>query len=426
MSTERFRVPSGRRLCGRVRVPPSKSVTHRALVLTLLGGRPIEIERPLRSTDTDVMLGALVAVGWRVDPSSVGLRLVPPTAAVVEATIDCGSAGTALRLLTGALAARPGRWRLVGSERLSERPMAPLLTALRRLGVAIDCSGKEGFAPLDIEGRVIDGGRVSLAAGESSQFLSALLVTGLVARSPLEIQVSELTSRPYVDLTLEAMRRFGGRVEVEGTRYRVEPGLKPPRRLAVDGDYSAAAYWAAGAAVTRGEVELEGLRRDSRQGDRRLLDLLAEMGATIEWNGDRSTVRGTGRLEAIDVDLSDMPDQVPTVAALAPFAAGTTRLRNVAHLRLKESDRLTAMRRELERLGVPVSEHPDGLEIAGVWSTGNPPVEPVTVDTWDDHRIAMSLAIVGLRRPGVEIREPRVVEKSYPGFWRALEGLLAP
>jgi len=425
MSDNAVEIPSGESLRGRLRVPSSKSVTHRVLALTLLGRQAVEVERPLQSDDTDRMIAALTAVGWRTQwqPPRLGLR--PLSTPMASATIDCGSAGTALRLLTGVLSALPGRWRLVGSDRLHERPLAPLILALRGLGAEIHCLKRQGFAPLDIRGGALAGGNVEVAAGESSQFLSAILLASLGAAAPVEVEVTELTSRPYVDLTIEAIERFGGHVERHERCYRVEPGLRPPPRLEIDGDFSAAAYWAAGAALTAGEVELEGLRADSKQGDRGFLDLLTRMGAAISWQDDCLIVRGTGRLEAVDVDLSDMPDQVPTLAALAPFANGTTRIRNVAHLRLKESDRLAAMRQELGKIGVPVVERPDGLEITGVWCGGDPSDDPITVNTWDDHRIAMSLALVGLRRPNLRIRQAQVVDKSYPGFWRAMKRLLA-
>lgn len=284
--------------------------------------------------------------------------------------------------------------------------------------------------PVTVAGGSLRAGRVRLDAGESSQYLSALLMAGLAAPGPIAVEVDRLTSAPYVELTREAIAAFGGRVErrrEEGREaWRIEPGLTPPSEIEVEADYSAAAYPAAAAALSGGRVELAGLRPDSAQGDRRFLELLGEMGAEVEAGADGWRVAAAGELSAVDVDLSTMPDQVPTLAALAPFARGITRIRGAAHLRIKESDRLAAMARELGRLGVPVRERPDGLEIEGAWARRPPPDAPTRVDTWDDHRIAMSLALVGLRRPGVVIRRPAVVAKSYPGFWTDLARLLGP
>ncbi|HLX10846.1 MAG TPA: 3-phosphoshikimate 1-carboxyvinyltransferase, partial [Thermoanaerobaculia bacterium] len=342
--------------------------------------------------------------------------------------IHCGNAGTMLRFLIASLAALPGRWRLDGVARLRERPVGPLVEALRGLGAEIRYLGRDGGVPLAVAGGTLRGGATRLDAGESSQYLSALLMAGLAAPRPLTVEVAALTSAPYVEVTLAAVRRCGGRIEAPrdaaGLRYRVLPGLTPPSRLRVEGDASAACYPAAAAALTGGNVVVEGVSADSPQGDRQFFELLAGMGAEVVWRGDEVEVRGGGRLRAVDADLSAMPDQVPTLAALAPFADGITRIRNVGHLRLKESDRLAAMAGELRRLGAAVEEGPDRLDIAGVWCDTPPPAGQVAVDAHGDHRIAMSLALVGLRRPGVAVASPHVVAKSYPGFWQDFLGLL--
>ena len=333
----------------------------------------------------------------------------------------------------------PGRWRLDGVERLRERPVGPLVDALRGLGAEIESDGADGYAPMTITGRHLSGGRTQLDAGASSQYLSALLMAALTATDDVEVAVGALTSAPYVDLTLDLVERFGGRIEVADGVYRVRPGLVAPPRLRIEADLSAACYPAAAAALTGGRVVLEGVSAATRQGDRRFFDLLERMGAEVAWRdsagggtGDGEVeVRGTGGLEAVDADLSAIPDQVPTLAALAPFAQGTTRIRNVPHLRIKESDRLAAMARELGRIGAPVEELEDGLVIPGVWADGVPGApaagetgDPVRIDPHGDHRIAMSLAVAGLVRPGVAVAHPEVVGKSYPGFWNDLASLL--
>jgi 3-phosphoshikimate 1-carboxyvinyltransferase len=427
--SEPFVVPSGRRVRGRLWVPSSKSLTHRYLNLALLSGVPLVLERPLLAEDTRLFLAALARCGWRVEERPEEVRLEPGERPPDEVEIFCGNAGTMLRLLVATLTVLPGRWRLDGVPRLRERPVGPLIAALRRLGAGIRCLGAEGFVPLAIDGGSLRGGTTALDAGESSQYLSALLLAALRAPGEVTVEVGALTSRPYVDVTLAAAAAFGGHIEGiggAGRAYRVHPSALRAAggRVRVEGDDSAACYPAAAAALTGGEVTLAGLAKDSRQGDRGFLTLLAEMGAEVDWRGEELIVRGGRVLSGLEADLSGMPDQVPTLAALAPFARGETRITNVAHLRIKESDRLEAMATELRKLGAEVAEGPDRLRIPGLWAEREPPGDAVRVEPRGDHRIAMSLALVGLRRPGVSIASPAVVAKSYPGFWSDLEGLL--
>jgi 3-phosphoshikimate 1-carboxyvinyltransferase len=428
MSPEAHAIPSGRRAAGRLRVPPSKSQTHRCFNLALLAGAPLVVEHPLVAEDTGLFLEALRRCRFRVAEEAGRVRLEPagttePGPAEVE--IFCGNAGTMLRFLVATLTAIPGRWRLDGTPRLRERPVGPLVDALRRLGARIEYLGAEGFVPLRIEGGTLGAGTTTIDAGESSQYLSALLMAALRAPGEVVVEAESLTSQPYIEVTLDAIAAFGGRVEPLGVRvWRVRPSPFGVGVIEVEGDWSAAAYPAAAAALTGGEVVLQGLARSSRQGDRGFLELLRAMGAETGWSGRELTVRGR-ELRGIEADLSSMPDQVPTLAALAPFAQGVTRIFNVPHLRIKESDRLAAMATELRCLGAEVDEGPDWLRIPGLWAGDRPvPQEEVRVDPYDDHRIAMSLALVGLRRPGVVVTSPGVVAKSYPGFWEDFEKLL--
>jgi 3-phosphoshikimate 1-carboxyvinyltransferase len=415
---------------GRLRVPPSKSVSHRQLALALLARTPIEVRNLLRAEDTDLFLGALRGMGWtladRGDGAGRVVRLQPGEHPH-EARLECGNAGTLLRFLVALAATVPGEWTLDGTPRLRERPVGPLVQALRGLGVEVRWQGVEGYPPLQVVGGTLEGGDTTVDAGESSQYASALLLAALRAKRPTHVRLAALTSAPYVEVTLRLMVQWGGRVETTRDGFLVDPGLRPPLVDAVvEGDYSAAAYPAAAAALTNGDVTLLGLDRGSLQGDRRFLDVLAAMGAEVRWQGDELAVRGGGALAAVDVDMSAMPDQVPTLAALAPFAGGTTRIRNVPHLRLKESDRLAAMAGELARAGALVEELADGLVIPGVWADATPaelPRAPVVVATHGDHRIAMSMALVGLRRPGLLVAQPEVVGKSYPRFWDDLAAL---
>ena len=418
-------IPSDRVARGEWTAPPSKSVTHRALLLAMLSRRPIVLERPLIATDTDRLIDAIRACGGLVElgESELGFQPGAPPEDLVR--IDCGASGTLLRLLIGVLAVTPGRWVLDGTSRLRQRPVGPLVEALVGLDARVRCPRADGLAPVEIQGGGLAGGRTRLDAGLSSQFLSALILAALRATEPVEIEVGRLSSAPYVDLTLDYVRRFGGRAKVDGNLYQVQPGLGSPGRLRIEGDYSSSAYFAAAAALTGGEIRMLGLDAASAQGDRGFLGVLERMGATIEVRETAVQVTGGRGLTAVDVDMGGMPDQVPTLAALAPFARGSTRIRGVAALRLKESDRLAAMARELGRLGATVVETAGELEIPGVWAECPPPTGPVLVDSHDDHRIAMSLAVHGLRRPGLRIAAPQVVDKSYPGFWVALDRMLS-
>ncbi len=424
-------IPAGRRAAGSIRVPSSKSVTHRLLNLALLARGALNLEHPLEADDTRLFLAALTECGFAVEREAEEVRLTPKLLSrspEEPVEIYCGNAGTMFRFLVATLTAIPGLFRLDGTPRLRERPIGPLVDAVRRLGGAVEYLEIEGCAPLAIRGGTLRGGTTTLNAGSSSQYLSALLMAGLRAEEPVLIELSALTSEPYIDITLKLARRFGGRIERLGqTVFQVEPSaLESPGRVRVEGDWSAAAYPAAMAALTGGTVRLLGLEENSPQGDRGFLELLAQMGAGVSWQDGELVVVGTGRLAALDVDLGRMPDQVPTLAALAPFATGTTRITGVPHLRIKESDRLHAMAVGLAALGVPVRELPDGLEIEGVWAgRADLPSDRHTIDPFDDHRIAMSFALVGLRRAGVTIADPQVVAKSYPDFWRDFDTLIA-
>ncbi|MDH3744027.1 MAG: 3-phosphoshikimate 1-carboxyvinyltransferase, partial [Acidobacteriota bacterium] len=432
----------------------SKSISNRFLNLALLFPGETRIRRLLEAEDTEAFLEAIRLLGRRVvigsdEQSNRGATEVHVGAPVEpvfpssRTEISCGASGTMLRFMLATLATEPGRWRLDGTERLRERPVGPLLEALRSLGAEIRCLGTKGFAPLEIAGRELSGGTVNLDSADSSQYASALLMAGTRGKIPLEIDLPGLVSSPYLDLTVQAIEDFGGRADRgdgEGhSKCRVEPGMSnrggAHRDVRVAGDFSSAAYFAAGATLASGRVELHGLRRDSRQGDRRFLDVLEEMGATTGWrdgppNGSDAAeileVESGGPLLALERDMSALPDQVPTLAALAPFAKGTTRITRVAHLRLKESDRLTGMAVALRRAGAEVIEEPDGLVIPGVWAEQAPPTTDVTLDPRDDHRLAMSFAVLGLGRPGITVSEPEAVGKSYPGFWEDFEGVFGP
>ena len=426
-------VPIGGRAAGEVRPPGSKSVSHRMMNLALLQGRSLRIRNLLEADDLDLFRGAMRACGWQLEQDAGDLRLEPPfTPVAEEVRIDCGNAGTMFRFVLASLAAIPGRFIVDGTPRLRERPALPLVQTLRTLGADIEGCGPEqpeGHAPLRVIGGTLRPGVCRLDAGESSQYLSAVLMACAFLPGTTRIDVERLTSAPYVAITLDAMRTFGLPLpQRDGDVWTIEGRSTPsttgvPRTVDVDGDYSAAAYPAAAAMITRGRVRLLGLDPDSSQGDRGFLDVLVSMGGELDWR-DGALEFGGRPLAAVDVDLSSMPDQVPTLAAVAAFAPGTTRIRNVAHLRIKESDRLHAVASQWTRLGVPIRELDDGLVIEGCAEALDEAEGRPEIETFDDHRIAMSAALVGLRRR-CRILEPKVVAKSYPRFWDDLFRLIS-
>ena len=427
-------VPCPSRIAGELRPPPSKSLSHRYLTLALLLGGERHVDELLDAEDLALFQDALRALGLAVEQRGRGVTLRGEVARRGEEprTLFCGNAGTMFRFLTAALTAVSGRFVLDGTPRLRERPIGPLVEALRSLGARIEYLGTPGFAPILVEGDTLEGGSCRLDAGESSQYLSALLMAGLRARRPIAIEVAALTSAPYVALTRQAMRQLDvDRVEARDGVLRVaplQPGAVGPASIVVEPDFSAAAYPAAAAALVGGPVELLGLSQASAQGDRRFLDVLGLLGARVEWTARGVRVSGGDGLRAQSLDFSDLPDQVPTLAALAAFALGTTEVRNVAHLRIKESDRLAAVAVGLTTLGFFAKETPDGLEVRGqpeLLRRGAPQGIPAVVDTRGDHRIAMAFALVGLRRPGTRIAAPAVVAKSYPAFWDDLRSLIS-
>ncbi len=332
-----------------------------------------------------------------------------------------GNSGTSFRLLLSVLALTRGEFLLTGTGRMQERPIGPLVSALNRLGVDAVCIGAQGLPPVRVRGSGMDGGWVRVSGDVSSQFVSSLLLSGPYARKDVEVEVDgHLVSKPYVDITLDVMERFGVRVERQGYRYFRIPSLQPYRGadFQVQGDASSASYFWAAAAVTGGTLTTENIYPfDTRQGDVEFLELLGKMGCQVEKERDRVSVRG-GDLTGIEADMSGMPDLVPTLSAIALFADGDTVIRNVSHLRHKESDRLQSVAQEWSRMGAFVEELPDGLVIRGDASLSG-----AVVDPHDDHRIAMSLAVVGLKVPGVRIKDEACVGKSMPQFWDLWERL---
>lgn len=407
-----------------VRLPGSKSYTNRALLIAALADGTSVVEGALFSDDTRYMIAALRELGIPVDDAPDAERIVVDGqgGALPATTADLfvGNAGTAARFLTAALALGNGRYRLDGVKRMRERPIGPLLDALRQLGVAAASEFGNDCPPIVVEGRRLAGGRTTIAGDVSSQFVSALMLIGPGTPNGLEIVVrGDLVSKPYVDLTLSIMAAFGATATNDDYRTLSIPGGQGyrARSYIVEPDASSASYFFAAAAVTGGRVRVEGLGKGSAQGDLKLLDVLETMGCTVERGEDYVELRGPARLRGVEIDMGDMSDVAQTLAAVAPFAAEPVRVRGIEHNRWKETDRVAAVATELRRLGVDVDEHRDGWEIR----PSSP--RPAVVETYDDHRMAMSFAVTGLRTPGLRIANPRCVEKTFPDFFQRFEKL---
>ncbi len=409
------------RAAGTVRLPGSKSISNRVLLLASLATGQTEIGGLLDADDTRVMREALSALG--VSFSSDRVRGVAGRFPVKKAELFLGNAGTAFRPLTAALAFSGGDYRLAGVPRMHERPIGDLVDALRAIGAKIDYAGKPGFPPLRIAPGEIRLDRPVRVRGDvSSQFLSALLMALPLAGRDSIIEVEgELISKPYVEITLNVMRRFGVEVRRDGWRAFHVPARTyvSPGTIFVEGDASSASYFLAAGAIGSGAVLVEGIGKASIQGDVRFTEVLERMGARISVFADAIEVKGAGRLRAIDMDLNHIPDAAMTAAVMALFADGPSTLRNIASWRVKETDRLAAMATELRKLGAEVDEGRDYLRISppGKISANQ------EIDTYDDHRMAMSFALASLGGVPVRINDPACVAKTFPEFfdvWRTV------
>ena len=406
-----------------VSVPGSKSITNRALVLAALGdtGVATRLRGVLKSEDTEVMtdcltrLGFLVEADWDAATISVtnpSRRLIPAE----SAELDCKNSGTTMRFLTALVALGDGDYRLDGVPRMRERPIRDLLGALQQLGVDAISETASGCPPVRVRSRGVAGGNVTLRADVSSQYLSGLLLAAPRASQDILLQLDgPPVSEPYIAMTLAMLRFWGATITEQPGKYSVSPGLTPPRNAyAIEPDASAASYFWALAPILGGRVTVRGLTRNSLQGDVAFVDVLAKMGCrVVEYDGNLTVESHT--LRGITVDMGAISDTVMTLAAVACFADGPTRMTNIGHIRHKETDRIAAVATELRKLGAQVQEEPDALTITPGPLTG------VAVDTYDDHRMAMSLALIGLRVPGVVVRDPGCVRKTYPNFWHDLE-----
>ena len=410
-----------------IRVPGSKSLTNRALIVAAMADGPSVLTGALDSEDTRVMLESLRRLGIAVehDPASATIR-VPGCGGSIparEASLEVANSGTSLRFLTAMLATGQGSYHLDGTPRMRQRPVADLLTALNGLGADAQSDLGTGCPPVTIRASGLDGGFAFVKGNVSSQFLSGLLMALPYSRDVTTVEVQGvLVSQPYVAMTIAVMEAFG--VTIGNRKFRrfdVYPAHYRGREYPIEPDASAASYFFALAAVVGGSVTVEGLGGSSLQGDMAFADVLEYMGCTVSREPGRTTVTG-GALRAVDVDMNAMSDTVMTLGVVALFADGVSRIRNVAHIRHKESDRIAALAAELRKLGAGVDELPDGLVI-------HPPppdqLRGASIATYDDHRMAMSFAIAGLCIPGVTILDPGCVAKTYPVFWDDLQSLRA-
>ncbi len=408
------------RIDGVVQLPGSKSISNRVLLLAALAKGITRITNVLDSDDTRYMLDALIALGVDATRNANDVEIVgcggPLVARHIARELYLGMAGTAYRPLTAALCLGRGTFNLIGSERMTERPIADLVDGLRTLGASIDYLGRDGYPPLRVHGTGLRGGNVCMRGNVSSQFLTSLMMAAPLADDPVTVSiVGEQVSKPYLDITMALMQRFGvacrhdnyQRFDIPNGRYR------SPGSIHVEGDASSATYFLAAAAI-RGNVTVQGIGAESVQGDIAFIDVLRAMGADVHVNSGSVEVR-SAPLHAVDLDLNAIPDAAMTVAMLALFAHGTTRIRNIANWRVKETDRLAAMATELRKVGAQVVEHDDAIEIT-------PPARFIAakIDTYGDHRMAMCFSLVALGGVPVTIIDPDCVAKTFPDYFDVL------
>lgn len=421
-------VPRSQPIQAVVRLPGSKSLTNRAFIIAGLAHGASRLSGVGLADDMRFMIDLLRGLEIEVDlderqrvATVHGCGGHIPTS---EADLFCGNAGTVMRFGTAMCCLGHGHYRIDGVERMRSRPIGPLVDVLRDLGAEIGYENVPGYPPLTIGARGLRGGEAQIHAEQSSQFVSAVLLAAPYARNDVMLHLAgEVVSEPYIRMTLQMMEDFGVRVLADRGRYIV-PAQQTytARDYRIEPDASAASYFLAAAALTGGRVTVEGLGHRSLQGDVGFARVLEQVGCRVEQDEHNTTVTGpaVGTLKGIDIDLNAMPDMAQTLAVMALFAQGPTNIRNVANLRIKETDRIAAVATELAKFGAQVETRDDGLRVI-------PPamVRPAAVDTYDDHRMAMAFALAGLRVDGVVIRDAQCVRKTFPEFFEVFEGMRA-
>ena len=405
----------------RVTVPGSKSYTHRVLIAAALSDGICRIKNALVSEDTQYTIDALRQMGIEIQAHGPDVKVYGRGGCLqpCETPIYLGNSGTSMRLLAGVSSLGSGTYTLTGSDRMQMRPIKDLTDALQQIGIQAGSTKDNDCPPIEINAGTIDRSHVSINCQDSSQYLSALLLIAPLTTDGLDIQViGGPVSRPYIDLTVALMETFGIRIERQEYRKFSVAGRQHYRagRYTVEADCSQAAYFWSAAAINGKDIKVLDVNTDTAQGDVRFVDLLQQMGCRVSRDSDGISVTGAP-LKAIEADLSDMPDQVPTLAVVAAFSEGTTVIKNVSHLKSKESDRLAATVTELNKMGIEADCTESALIVKGGRPRGS------VIETYNDHRIAMSFAVAGLKVPGISIRNESCVAKSFPAFWQVLEGL---
>ncbi len=416
--------PAPKPIQATVRPPGSKSITNRALVCAALADGTSTLRGALDSEDTQVMIEGLRSLGIKIELRDRGETLVvegcagKPPAKSAEIFVE--NSGTTIRFLTALVTLANGCFTLDGIPRMRERPIGDLAAALNLLGAKAKCTGAHHCPPVQVQASGLIGGTARIRGNISSQYLSGLLMAAPCAKETVTLEVEGiLVSVPYVAITLAVMQSFGVETKAADDFSTIEipsPGCYRACDFDIEPDASAASYFWAAAAVTGGTITVTGLSRKSLQGDVAFVDCLEQMGCEVRYETDSVTVTG-GKLRGIDVDMNAISDTVQTLSVVALFAEGTTKIRNVPHIRHKETDRIAAVATELRKLGAEVVEHADGLEI----SPGT--ITPAAIDTYNDHRMAMSFAIAGLVQKGVVINDPRCTAKTYPRFFEDLAAI---
>jgi 3-phosphoshikimate 1-carboxyvinyltransferase len=404
-----------------IRVPGSKSVTNRTLIVAALANGPSRIMNPLFADDSYWLMDALVRLGIDVSADSrlAEIHVRGQSGFIGASGVDLfvGNAGTVARFLPPALALGRGPYTVDGVPRMRQRPVADLVDAMRQLGAVVEYAGEDGRFPLTIKGGGIPGGEARVAGSKSSQFVSGLLMAAPYAQAPVTLLAKGRKEWPYVGITVALMRAFEVDVDSSDGRFAVEPALYAARDYEVEPDASGASYFMAAAAVTGGRVTIPGLGSSSPQGDLRFAGVLGDMGCGVEIAPDYIEVQGPARLRGVEVDMNAFSDTMMTLSAIAPFAEGPTTIKNVAHTRLQETDRLSAVATELGRLGIETLTTSSSIRIIPTT------VRPGVVRTYGDHRIAMAFAVTGLVASGVRIRDPGCVTKTFPDYFGRLESL---
>jgi len=417
------------RVSGEVTIPGSKSLSNRILLLATLAKGETIVSNLLDSDDINFMLSALKKMGVSYELSNDKSQCTvqglggPINANKDDIELFLGNAGTAMRPLTAALCLGHGNFTLTGEPRMFERPIGHLVNALRQAGADIEYLQDKDYPPLKINSKGLQGGRIEIQGSISSQFLTALLMAAPLAKDDMEIAViDELVSKPYIEITLHLMKIFGIKVEnnnFESFKVKGGQSYQSPGRIMVEGDASSASYFLAAAAIKGGTIKVNGVGTSSIQGDAKFADVLEMMGANVEWAEESITVTNSGKLKAVDVDLNHIPDAAMTIAAAALFAEGTTTIRNIYNWRVKETDRLTAMATELRKVGATVEEGKDYIVV-------EPPAEIVsaTIETYDDHRMAMCLSLAAMGESSITINDPGCTGKTFPTYFDLFESVI--